>query len=215
MSGVSIEVFSDVVCPWCFVGKKRLEAALARLAREEPGLEPAVVFRAFELNPDMPADGMPREEYLLAKFGHRSYPPDSLQRLRSAFASVGLEPRFEAITRQPNTFDAHRVIRLGQAQGRGEAVAGALFEAYFLEGRRVGERDVLVEVAAGAGMDPQALRAALDRGEAAEDVREDEREAKALGVNGVPFFVIGRRVGVSGAQTPEVLLEAIRQARTA
>jgi len=207
-----IEVFSDVVCPWCFVGKRRLEEALA-IARRRPSEAPAVevVWRAFELNPGLPREGVDRAAYRRAKFGspERSQLLDA--RLVAAGESVGIAFAFDKIRRTPNTFDAHRLLWLAGALGRQDAVAEALFRAYFLDGRDVGDHAVLADLADGAGV-PRARAESLLRGrEGDAEVRADEERAWTSGIQGVPHFVIGA-AGVSGAQPAEVIAAAIEAA---
>jgi predicted DsbA family dithiol-disulfide isomerase len=204
-----IEVVSDVVCPWCYIGKRRLEKALALVEGE---IAPQVTWLPFQLNPDMPAQGMPRAEYRRAKFG-------SLERSRQLDARVAAEGRgegiafaLERIERSPNTFAAHQLIDLAQESGAGGAVVDALFRAYFEEARDVGDRGVLLEVAAAAGLARAQVEARWADAAQARRVAELEDGMKALGISGVPTFILDRRFGVSGAQPPEALAEAMREA---
>jgi predicted DsbA family dithiol-disulfide isomerase len=204
-----IEVVSDVVCPWCYIGKRRLEKALALVEGE---IAPQVTWLPFQLNPDMPAQGMPRAEYRRAKFG-------SLERSRQLDARVAAEGRgegiafaLERIERSPNTFAAHQLIDLAQESGAGGAVVDALFRAYFEEARDVGDRGVLLEVAAAAGLARAQVEARWADAAQARRVAELEDSMKALGISGVPTFILDRRFGVSGAQPPEALAEAMREA---
>lgn len=193
---VSVEVWSDPICPWCFIGKRRLAKAVA-------GLDVQVVWRPFQLNPDMPRDGMPRADYRAAKFGSLARSRELEARVEEVGREEGIAFAFDRVARTPNTFDAHRLLRRALRTGTQEVVAEALFRAYFLEGRDLGDPAVL----AGLGGGP------LAGDEEAEEVRREEAEGRALGIQGVPFFVIGRRVGLSGAHPPEVLREAILDAR--
>lgn len=215
-AALEIEVFSDVVCPWCFIGKRRLEEALSRLAADEPLLTTEVRWRAFQLNPDLPRAGIDRKSYLAAKFGSPARAATIYDRVRSAGNTVGIHFAFDRIMRQPNTRDAHRLIGWAQQGDRdASAVVERLFAAYFRDGRSIGEMATLCEIAQKAGLDAAAARAHLasDAGNSA--IAESDRRARALGVTGVPFFIVSNRVAVSGAQTADVLCDAIAQARAA
>jgi predicted DsbA family dithiol-disulfide isomerase len=207
---LSIDVVSDVVCPWCFIGKRHLEAALAGL----PGAAGATVrWHPFELNPDLPAEGVDRKVYLDAKFGGPARAAEIYARVREAGARAGLAFDFDAIARQPNTRDAHRLIAWAQSRGDAGPLVERLFRAYFQEGRYVGDRDTLAALAAEAGFDAEAARVWLESGLGADEIADAEVRARALGISGVPFFIFDGRVGLSGAQPPESMREAIAQAR--
>ena len=199
MKELTIEVASDVVCPWCYIGKKRLEKALL-LVQE---IRPKVRWLPFQLNPAMPKEGMPRAEYRKAKFG-------SLERSRSLDARViaegkseGIDFAFDRIERTPNTSEAHKLIALAQNQG---PVVGALFKAYFEEARDIGDPKVLAEIAAQCGVKGWP--------EEARDVTELEEDVRSLGISAVPTFIFDRKLGVSGAYPPESLAQAIKEATT-
>lgn len=214
-SAFRIDVISDVVCPWCFIGKRRLEDALARLAAREPALVPSVRWHPFQLNPDLPREGIDRRSYLEAKFGGPQRAQAIYDRIRSAGETVGIAFAFERITRQPNTLDAHRLIAWAQADGRDASMlVEGLFAAYFLEGRAIGDVTVLGAIAAEAGLDAAAARAHLESADDVPFMHEADRRARAMGITGVPFFILADKVTVSGAQSAEVLLEAIGQARS-
>ena len=210
---LTVDVVSDVVCPWCYIGKRRLEAALAALAEREPDVGVAVRWHPFELNPDLPREGVDRRAYLEAKFGGPERAASIYERVRAAGASVDLPLDFERIVRQPNTRAAHRLIDWAQRRGTADALVERLFRAYFVEGRAVGEHAVLAAIAGEAGLDAQAARAVLDQDDGDDVVAAAEQRARRLGIEGVPFFIFGGRVGVSGAQEPQALLDAIAQAR--
>ena len=210
---LSIDVISDVVCPWCYVGKRRLETALARLARDDA--QPVRTrWLAFQLNPDIPPGGVDRRSYLEQKFGGPERARQIYARVKAAGDEVGIPFNLERIKRQPNTFDAHRLI--AWAQDLDAAASGALverlFRAYFVDGVDIGDIEALADLASGAGFDAAAARAwlASDAGRTA--IQAEERHARTLGVSGVPFFVFNQRLAVSGAQPAEVLLDAIEQA---
>jgi len=207
-SPVQIEIFSDVVCPWCFIGKRRLEEALRRLAASgNRGAPPRVQWRAFQLNPWLPPGGMERAEYVTRKFG--SAAGGVYTRVAGVGSQVGIGFAFDRIARQPNTVDAHRLIRLAGEEQRQDAVVETLFRAYFLEGADLSSTAVLLGLAQRAGLDPERAQACLtDEGTRAA-VLDEDRQAREIGVEGVPFFVFNRRLAVSGAQEPDVLLAAI------
>jgi predicted DsbA family dithiol-disulfide isomerase len=207
-----IDVVSDVVCPWCFIGKRHLEAALAGL----PDAAGATVrWQPFELNPDLPAAGVDRKHYLEAKFGGPARAAEIYARVREAGVRAGLAFDFDAIVRQPNTRDAHRLIAWAQSRGDAGPLVERLFRAYFLEGRFVGDRATLAVLAADAGWDGDAAREWLDSGRGADEIAAAGARVRALGIGGVPFFIFDGKVGLSGAQPPEAMREAIAQARAA
>lgn len=204
---MKVEIWSDVVCPWCYIGKRRFETALDGF--EHRG-DVEVEYRSFELNPNAQAQEPGNSEEALArKYGLSVEQARALNaRVVDAAAGEGLRYRLD-IAKRGNTFDAHRLIHLGAAGGKQAAMKERLMAAYFLEGSAIGDRDTLVELAREVGIDPERARAALDSSEFAEEVRADEREASELGISGVPFFVINRRYGISGAQSPEVIQKAL------
>ncbi|MCW5621030.1 MAG: DsbA family oxidoreductase [Burkholderiales bacterium] len=206
---VQIEVISDVVCPWCFIGKRRLEAALRQLRERSDPPEVTVSWQPFQLNPDLPAAGMARAEYVQRKFGGSAR--QIYQRVASVGESVGIAFAFERIARQPNTLPAHQLIALA-ATGNQDAMVEQLFRAYFLEGADLTRPEVLIALAAEAGVEREAARAALEDPAMQRAVSEQEAAARAMGVEGVPFFVFDRRLAISGAHEPEMLVRAIEQA---
>lgn len=206
---IRLDVVSDVICPWCYIGKRRLEKALAEL---QPEFDVQVSWLPFQLNPDMPAEGVPRAEYRRAKFGSLEKSQALDARVAGEARGEGLEFAFERMQRTPNTFLAHRLIDLAQREGCGEAVVEAVFHAYFLEARDTGDREVLLGIAAAAGLQREAVEAALADEAGAARLAGEERSMRELGISGVPFFIIDRRFGVSGAQPPEALVDAVRQA---
>jgi len=217
---LNIEIFSDVVCPWCFVGKRRLEQALALVRRGRPGreIDVRVTWRPFELNPGLPREGVERAAYRRAKFGslERSQLLDA--RLVDAGESAGIAFAFDKIQRTPNTFDAHRLVWLADSLGRPEvlrqtgqaALVEALFRAYFLDGLNVGDHGVLADLAEASGI-PRARAASLLAGREGEaEVRTEENRAWTSGIQGVPHFIIGGTHPVSGAQSPSIIAAAIQ-----
>jgi predicted DsbA family dithiol-disulfide isomerase len=210
VTSLAVDVVSDVVCPWCYVGKRKLERTLDELRAREPGLEIAVRWHPFELNPDLPAEGIARAAYLEAKFGRSTGIHD---RVRAVGASVGIPFAFERIARQPNTRDAHRLIAWAQRDGDAAALVEALFRAYFVDGRSLTEASELSAIAEGAGLDAAAARALLTSEGFRAEVEAEYREAQAAGISAVPFFIFNGRTAVSGAHDPPTLLEAIAAAR--
>jgi len=207
-----VAVVSDVVCPWCYVGKRHLEAALATLA-EAGDPVPVVRWHPFELNPGLPPDGVPRREYLERKFGGPARAGQIYDRVRSAGTQAGIAFDFERIQLQPNTRDAHRLVAWAQSQGDADALVEALFRAYFIEGRFVGSQEVLAEIAGASGFDAAAAADFLFSGHGTDEIGAAEARAADLGVSGVPFFIVDGRYGLSGAQPSEAIVGAIRRAR--
>jgi predicted DsbA family dithiol-disulfide isomerase len=206
---MAIDVVSDVVCPWCYVGKKRLEKALAT----ETNVEIPVRWRPYQLDPTIPAGGMDRRAYMRNKFGDSGRLEEIHDRLRALGAEEGIAFAFDKIERSPNTLDAHRLIRWASATGAQDVVVDKLFSLYFEQGRDIGDRQLLIETARDAGMDYEAVEKLLADGSGENDVREEIAQAQSLGVTGVPFFIFASRFGVPGAQSAEVLATAIERAR--
>jgi predicted DsbA family dithiol-disulfide isomerase len=206
-----IDVWSDIACPWCYVGKRRLEGALARFPHRD---DVEVVWRAFELDPAAPRVRDAKVSYaerLARKYGKPLAEAEGmLHRMTEVAAGEGLDFHFER-AQSGNTFDAHRVLHMAGEKGVQGAVKERFLRAYMTEGEPIGEAEALARLAAEAGLDRDEVRDALASDKYASDVRADEQEAGRLGIHGVPFFVIAGRIGVSGAQSPEVLLGALTQ----
>ncbi len=217
LGALTIDVVSDVVCPWCYIGKRRLEEALALLRATEPDLPVEVRWHPFQLNPDLPAEGADRRQYLERKFGGPARAKEIYARVEAAGATVGIPFAFDAIERQPNTLLAHRLIAWAQTrpEGDADALVESLFKAYFIDGQYLGDRDVLAARAVAAGFDPDDTHAFLESSAMADTVAGADRRAREMGVTGVPFFIFDGKTAVSGAQEPATLIEAIRQARLA
>jgi predicted DsbA family dithiol-disulfide isomerase len=197
-----IEVVSDVICPWCYIGRRRLQRALAM----RPGLSSRVVWRVFQLNPEMPSHGIDRQAYLAAKFGSAVHAGRIYESIGRTGESEGIPFRFDLIRRTPNSQNAHRLSRLAARYGHQEAVIDALFAAYFERGEDVGRIDVLADIAASVGFDrPAALDFLLGPAER-DAVLTEDRNARRLGINGVPCFIVDGRYALSGAQEPEFFL---------
>lgn len=206
---VRIDVVSDVICPWCYVGKRRLEAAL-RLVGDR--IEPEVVWQPYLLNPDMPPEGMARRDYRMRKFGSQEHSDKLDADLAAVGAPLGIDFAFAEITRTPSTLDAHRLIAFAIAGGVQDAVVESLFRRYFVQGEDVSARDVLLACAAECGLDGERVRALLADDLLAAEVSGRARELSAGGVSAVPFFVIAQRESVAGAQEPAALAAAIERA---
>lgn len=208
----SVNVISDVVCPWCFIGKRHLEAALAEYRKRHPEQAPAVHWHAFQLNPDLPRSGADRKTYLERKFGGPQRAAEIYARVSQAGQRAGLDFQFDRILMQPNTVQAHRLIARAADDGTQDAMVEALFRAYFLDGRNLTDDAVLAELAEGAGLDRDAAVAFLASDALTDRVADDAALAQRIGVQGVPFFIFDGRLACSGAQPPEVLVEAMEEA---
>ena len=198
-----IEIASDVICPWCYIGKRRLEKALLSLAGE---VEVRLEWLPFQLNPDMPAGGIARADYRRAKFGSVEKGRMLDARVAQEGAGEGIAFAFDRMQRTPNTVAAHRLIDLAQKQGKGNAVVDALFRAYFEEAKDIGDETVLNAIAEREGVVGRADEKIL------EEVKEKEERVRDLGISGVPTFIFNRESGISGAYPPEQLAQAIREA---
>jgi predicted DsbA family dithiol-disulfide isomerase len=208
---LSIDVVSDVVCPWCFIGKRRLESALELYRQRRPEASaPEIVFHPFELNPDLPREGIARADYVAKKFGARGY--SAHDRLVHTGAQLGIAFAFDKIARQPNTLAAHALIEAARLRGVQPRVKEALMKAFFVDGLDLTDRETLSRVASEAGLERKVAEAALADEDLRRAVAEEEDKARAMGVNGVPFFVFNGKLAVEGAQPPEVLLEAMLEA---
>jgi predicted DsbA family dithiol-disulfide isomerase len=219
---LTIDIVSDVVCPWCYIGKRKLEAALA--LPEASALPPIQIrWHPFQLNPDLPQAGMPRKQYLEDKFGGPERAAQIYERVGAAGQSVGLALNFEGIKQQANTLLAHALIAYaqnsplnhvdGDADNRlGNDVKERLLKAYFVEGRFIGSVDVLVDIAVAAGLNGDDIRAHLSDPATRDAVAQADAQARQMGISGVPFFIFNQKVAVSGAQDPQALLAAMQQA---
>ena len=203
IGGMIIDIISDTICPWCFIGKRRLERALT--LAPQPELE--VIWHPFQLNPDMPAAGMDRREYLRLKFGDErgSGAYDAIQ---EAGTGEGIDFNFAGIRRTPNTLDSHRVVRLAADYGLQDSVVESLFQAYFVDGRDSSDRITLLDVGALAGVERGRLAEYLESDEGVAEVEREDQMARRMGVQGVPCFIFDRKYVISGAQSPELLVQA-------
>jgi predicted DsbA family dithiol-disulfide isomerase len=195
-----IDVFSDPICPWCFIGKRRLEKALELY--EMTG-RVTVRWRAFQLNPGMPRDGMERADYLALKFGGGERATQIYEMIREAGEGVDIPFAFNRIKRTPNTINAHRLIRFAGRSGLDGVVVETLFQSYFLDGKDIGDTAVLCEIAEACGLAGDTFRVWLEGGEEEEDVRQEHDFAVSLNIDGVPCFIVDNRYAVVGAQEAE------------
>ena len=204
---LSVDVISDVICPWCFIGKRRLEKAIAA-----HGKPVTVQWHAFQLNPAMPKEGISRREYRIRKFGswERSMQLDA--NIVATGKDEGILFDFDRMERTPNTLDAHRLIWLADMDGVRDAVVEALFRAYFTEGRDISNSQTLIDVVAEAGLDRKRAEAVLDGHEGMEAIKGAGEQTQRLRVDSVPFFVVNGKITLSGAQQPDMFLEAFRRA---
>ncbi|MCW1933292.1 DsbA family oxidoreductase [Pararhodobacter zhoushanensis] len=202
-----LDIFSDPVCPWCYIGKARLERAL----EQRPDHPLIIEWHPFMLNPTMPPEGMDRREYLQAKFG----PPDEVVRVHlpivQACEELGLPLELEKMERNPSTLNAQRLIHWAGLEGHQNAVVSALFRANFAEGRDIGERDTLLDIAERAGMDRAVTARLLDSDADADDIRARDADIRARGLQGVPAFILGRQYVLNGAQPVDTWLNILDQ----
>jgi predicted DsbA family dithiol-disulfide isomerase len=203
-----IDIVSDVICPWCFIGKRRLERALAMA----PQADLQIAWRPFQLNPDMPAEGMERAAYLQAKFG-AARGGSMYAQVTAAGADEGIAFAFDRITRTPNTMKAHRLIRRAAETARQDAMVEALFRAYFLDGEDLGDDAALARIAQAAGFTAGDTVAYLASDVDEAETRREDSFAREVGIGGVPCFIIDRKFALSGAQPPEAFLEVFELAR--
>jgi predicted DsbA family dithiol-disulfide isomerase len=205
-----LDVYSDVICPWCYIGKRHMEVALAQVAAEGHSFE--VSWHPFQLNPEMPVSGIPRDEYRRTKFGTLERSRELDAQVASAAKAAGLQIRHDLMQRTPNTLAAHRLIQFAAEQRRQDAMVDRLFAAYFVEGRDIGERETLIELAEASGLDRVAVADFLDSGRLAREVQAEDQAVRQAGLNGVPTFVLERHVLFSGAVPPDAFAEALIKA---
>ena len=200
---VKLDILSDPICPWCYIGKVQLERALA----DRPDHPFVIEWHPFQLNPDMPREGMDRQEYLRAKFGDKA--TSTYNRIGEHFEDIGIEANLNAISRTPNTLDAHRLIHWAGIEGCQNAMVDALFRANFVDGRDIGDREVLADLADGIGMDAATVRRLLASDADEEMIRDRDAHSRKMGVNAVPTFVIANQHVVPGAQPTDLWLKVI------
>jgi predicted DsbA family dithiol-disulfide isomerase len=209
---ITIDVWSDIACPWCYIGKRNLETGLAQTTDDADAPQVEVTFHSFELSPDTPVDFEGDEIDFLA--GHKGMPrervSEMLEQVTGVAAGSGLEYRFDLL-QHTNTVKAHELLHFAKGHGRQNEMAERLMSAYFTEGKHVGRVDDLVELASEVGLDADATREALESSRHLADVRADQAQAQAYGIQGVPFFVIDGKYGVSGAQPADAFAQITRQ----
>lgn len=206
---MKIDIISDTVCPWCFVGKRRLEQALDAFLAAHPNVPVELAWRPFQLNPDMPVEGMDRRAYIEAKFGGLDAANEVYARASVAGADSGIDFAFDRIARMPNSLQSHRLIHWCEERAPDlvDEIVEALFTAFFIDGRDIGDEDVLTAIGAGAGLPGDEVRAFLAGDKHRDEVADADAEARRIGVTGVPCFIVDRRYAVMGAQPPEALME--------
>lgn len=204
---IKLDILSDPICPWCYIGKTHLDRAL----EQHPNHPFEIEWHPFQLNPGMPAGGMDRRQYLEQKFGGKEAAIKVYSQIERAAADVGLGIDFASIARTPNTLDAHRLIHWAGLEGRQTAIVSALFRAYWREGRDIGDATTLAEIAETCGMDRAMTERLLASDADAADIRARDAHARERGVSGVPCFIIGNEYAVSGAQPPQVWAQVIAE----
>jgi len=207
-----IDVISDVVCPWCYIGKRNLERALDTWRAKYPDETATVRWHPFQLNPQLPHSGVPRKQYLDNKFGGPERAKEIYARVSAAGKRAGIDFSFDSIQVQPNTIDAHRLMHYAGEQGKQDAMAETIFRRYFTQGADLSNKETLAEIAAQAGMNREETAAYLASDADRALIEEQDRRARAIGVEGVPFFIFNQRLALSGAQPSEVMVEAMEKA---
>ncbi|WP_428661577.1 DsbA family oxidoreductase [Reyranella sp.] len=205
---IYVDIVSDTICPWCYIGKRRFERALDLSGRNDI----AISWRPFQLNPDMPPEGMTRDDYVRAKFGGGDRPRQIYQAIAESGREAGIEFQFSKIKRTPNTVLSHRLVHWSAKQERQDEVVAELFRAYFEDGLDVGDLEILVECARRAGLDRELARKFLLSEEGRQEVVASDVYARRLGINGVPCFIVNRKYAVSGAQPPSAFVEVFNLA---
>lgn len=208
MKQLNVSIVSDVVCPWCYIGKRRFEKALVALGGE---VNAKVSWQPFALNPQMPREGMDRKAYRIVKFGSWTESQAMDARVADAGAGEGITFDFAAMKRTPNTFEAHRLIWFAGRTGQEDEIVEQLFRAYFVEGRDIGDRETLVRIAKTRGLAPATTRSFLESDEGTSEVECAARNAQRSGISGVPTFIISDTYAITGAQSTDVFRAALSQ----
>lgn len=208
---LTVDVISDVVCPWCYVGKVKLETAVKLFKEANPGVEePQVRWHPFQLNPDLDLAGIDRADYVRKKFGDRA--TSVYDRVKGVGSEVGIEFAFDKIKRQPNTRKAHSLIAACEGSDLQAKMVQTLFDAYFIQARDLTDDEVLAQLASDVGLDAKTTKDALYSPDAFRRIQQADTQAREMGVEGVPFFVFNGKLAVSGAQAPETLVRAMQEA---
>ena len=209
MNNVSIDIFSDVVCPWCYIGKRNLEKALKIITSNRDDLNISVNWRAFQLNPALPMGGVSRQEYTASKFGGKENAKAVYDRVLLAAEQVGLTLHFDDITVQPNSTKMHELIYASKETALTDDLIEALFKAFFIDGRDLSRKENIRQIARDVGMSDEVIHNTVESDNYAGQVSEDLKESHRLGISGVPFYVINAEIGLSGAQPPEMIAKTI------
>lgn len=207
---LAVDVISDVICPWCYVGKRRLEQAIATL---DDQYSASVRWHPFQLNPSMPKEGISRREYRIEKFGSWERSAELDAQVSAAGNAEGIHFAFDKMTRTPNTVDAHRLIWLAGQRGCQDAVVESLFRAYFSQGRDIGDQRVLIELASESGLDRKAAESMFNSDEGMDAIAKGQQLSQQHQVSGVPFFIVNNAIALSGAQPPQAFVEAFKQTK--
>jgi predicted DsbA family dithiol-disulfide isomerase len=209
MDPIKLDIMSDPICPWCYIGKTLLERAL-----EQEGDHPFLIeWHPFQLNPDMPEGGMDRAEYLETKFGGQENAVRVYSQIVEHAEAAKIKLDVAAIKRTPNTLNAHRLIHWAKVEGKQNAIVDALFQAYFIDGRDIGDSEVLADLADGVGMDAAVVQRLLKSDADLEEIKQRDAMAREMGVNSVPTFIVGGQHAVPGAQQPELWRKVIAELR--
>ena len=209
MNNVNIDIFSDVVCPWCYIGKRNLEKALKIIKNNRDDLNISVNWRAFQLNPTLPMGGVSRQEYTSSKFGGRENAKAIYDRVRIAAEQVGLTLQFDDIIVQPNSTKMHELIYASKETALTDDLIEALFKAFFIDGKDLSKKENIGQIARDVGMSDEVIHAAIESDDYADQVSEDLEESQRIGIHGVPFYVLNNEIGLSGAQPPEIISKTI------
>lgn len=209
MKNIRIDIFADLVCPWCYIGERRLELALERAVAAHPDLTVTYQWHPFQLHPDLPPHGMPWPQLVDIKFGGMEQARPIFEQVTAIGAGEGLDFRFDSIANAPSTRNAHRLVLLAELSGRAEGMAMALFRAYFTEGRDLNDRATLVMIGRSVGLEEAELEAYLESEVGLDEVKTSQEEAEKVGIGGVPFYIFDGRYAISGAQPAELFDQAI------
>ncbi len=204
---MKIDIISDTVCPWCLIGKRKLEKAL----EQRPDLDVEIAWHPFQLHPDMPVEGADRKEFIAKKFGSIDRARELYENVERAGTAVGLDFKFSKIARSPNTLNSHRLIKWAASAGAQDKIVEILFRRFFMDGEDLGDTEILVQAAAEAGMDTTIVRDLLNSDRDLDMVSQEDARAREMGVSGVPFFIVDEKYAVSGAQDSSVFLEIIEK----